>query len=225
MMFTMIDRTEKKLRIIAAFSVLLILQMTFPALAQDPMEKLESGWLSISGKVISAGPNSFRLDYGKGDILVEMDDWDLRREGAELSGGEEVTVIGRIDNELYQTKTIEASAVYVKNLNSYFYASAKDEEGWLRTYTDSPAMSAFSYIELVGNITDITERQFTVSTGAREIRIDTAQMTYNPLDEYGFQQLQIGDRVRVSGKLNDAVFSERKLIADTITTLISASAK
>ena len=39
-----------------------------------------------------------------------------------------MTVYGRVDDDLYETTTIEASSIYDQDLGTYFYASAADEE-------------------------------------------------------------------------------------------------
>jgi hypothetical protein len=57
-----------------------------------------------------------------------MDDWDWYAEGKNLIDGDKVTVYGRIDDDFFETTSIEASSVYVESLGSYFYASAADEE-------------------------------------------------------------------------------------------------
>ncbi|HEU4877742.1 MAG TPA: hypothetical protein VFT07_07865, partial [Sphingomicrobium sp.] len=38
-------------------------------------------WLTLTGTIVSAAPNSFVLDYGAGNVVVEMDDWDPFPEG------------------------------------------------------------------------------------------------------------------------------------------------
>ncbi|MGM0425831.1 MAG: hypothetical protein ACQEQ7_01185 [Thermodesulfobacteriota bacterium] len=72
--------------------------------------------------------DSFTLDYGEGTVLVEMDDWDWYDEEGTVLEGDKVTVYGKIDDDLYEATSIEASSVYVENLGTYFYASSADEE-------------------------------------------------------------------------------------------------
>jgi hypothetical protein len=46
----------------------------------------------VSGTVVSAKPDSFRLDYGDGVITVEMDDFDFYAEGYGLLPNDQVIV-------------------------------------------------------------------------------------------------------------------------------------
>lgn len=195
------------------------------ALATVPTEKPNYSWISVSGTVVSAADESFMLDYGEGVIKIEMDDWDWYKEAAMLIDGDKVTVYGRVDNDLYENKTIEASSVYVKNLNSYFYASPEDEEDWRYRFFNPPAID--SWIEMTGVITDINipEREFTLDTGNRKLTVNTRQMTYNPLDKLGFQELKIGDYIRVAGEMDYDLFEKREVIAKTIVTLVKDTGK
>lgn len=72
--------------------------------AENPYLKADETWISISGEVVSAGPESFTLDYGKGTIVVEMDDWDWYHKGRNVLESDKVTVYGEIDGELYDTR-------------------------------------------------------------------------------------------------------------------------
>ncbi|MFP4521706.1 MAG: hypothetical protein ACLFQK_06125 [Fibrobacterota bacterium] len=69
---------------------------------------------------VAASDNSFELDYGEVIVTVEMDDWDWYKEGKGIIEGDEVTVYGAVDNDTYEMTTIEASSVYVEDLNAYF---------------------------------------------------------------------------------------------------------
>jgi len=110
----------------AAFAVTPLLAL---AVDPEPYEQPDDAFVTLSGQVKSTGNGEFALDYGEGSIRVEMDDWDRYDEARPLSEGDQVTVYGRIDDDFFEATTIEAGAVYVAGLNSYFYASSADEEG------------------------------------------------------------------------------------------------
>ncbi len=99
-----------------------------PAVAVNPYAMEDNSWISINGEVTSVTADAFELDYGDGQITVEMDDGDRDADGYKLMMGDEVRVSGMIDDDFYDLTTIEASSVYVKNIDTYFYASAMDEE-------------------------------------------------------------------------------------------------
>lgn len=177
----------------------------------------DSGWINLGGEVVSTLPTSFILDYGTGTVTVEMDDWDWYREGKALAEGDEVVVTGRVDNDLYDAKKIEASSVYVKDLNTYFYASGADEENLAVStvyVTDAP-----SYIDSTGYVTAVEGREFTLGGDQGAIRVDTSQLAENPLDAEGFQQVKVGDRVYVWGDFDLSTRENSELMAKGIVSL------
>jgi len=194
------------------------------AMAENPKNKPDDAWISVSGTVVSSSDESFMLDYGSGTIFVEMDDWDWYDEAAGIIDGDKVTVNGRIDDDLYETKKIEAGSVYVENLNTYFYASAADEEDVPSTLS-YPNTSVLTGVEFVGKIVKVSGREFTLDTGSQKLKVDTSEMVYNPMDNFGYQQLDVGDRVRVSGEIDYKVFDKQELEADIITTLVEDKGK
>ena len=44
-------------------------------------------------------------------------------------------------------------------------------------------------------------------------------MPYDPLDEDGYQQIEVGDRVSVTGRVDEDLFEGRELVADSVVTL------
>ena len=100
-----------------------------------PYQQSDETWISMKGTVESVKPDSFILDYGMGSIIVEMDDWDWYAEGSALKKGDKVTVYGDVDDDIFEVTSIEANSVYVEGLNSFFFASANDEEAPWRTAT------------------------------------------------------------------------------------------
>lgn len=86
--------------------------------AEDPVTRPDDTWINISGTVESVDRDAFILDYGEGLITVEMDDGDRDADGYKLIKGDKVSVSGIIDDDLYETRTIEASSVYVENIGT-----------------------------------------------------------------------------------------------------------
>jgi|AACY02.3.fsa_nt_gi hypothetical protein len=68
-------------------------------------------------------------------------------------------------------------------------------------------------------------RQLTLETGAYKISVDTIGMAYNPLDDEGYQQIDEGDRIYVSGAVDVGVFDENELAASAITILVEDKTK
>lgn len=128
-----------------------------------------------------------------------------------------MTVNGRIDDGLYERRTIEAGSVYVKSLNSFFYASAADEEGNFPAF-ESLTLGSASINGVVTSVSPLT-RTMTVNTGNTSVTVDTRSMFYNPLDDRGFQQVDKGDRVSILGRVENKLFDGREFVATSIVTL------
>jgi len=188
----------------------------------NPYAKPDLSWINISGKVGAVSPDTFVLDYGTGKVTVEMDDGDRDADAYKLLPGDEVTVSGRIDDDFFEKTTIEAYSVYVKNLNTTFFASALDEEGPDRYEITTMSPLVDYHYNLVGTVTDVRDEEFTVDTGARSLTVEVDEMPYNPLDDKGYQKIDVGDRVSVTGRLEYDLFEGREVEADTIMELTYA---
>lgn len=177
----------------------------------------DPGTITLRGRVVSTTPSSFVLDYGSGNATVEMDDWDWFQEGRAINPGDRVTVTGRVDGNLMSRASIEARSVYVENLGSVFYASSADEERWLPT---TFVVASEGATDVTGTISALEGREFTVGTGAAAVRVDTSEMSSNPLDAQGSPQLRVGDQVYVWGRLDIDSGEQDELMAQGVTTLV-----
>jgi uncharacterized protein YdeI (BOF family) len=187
------------------------------AYASAPKHKRDGSWLTVNGTVAKTTNDGFLLDYGKGLITVDMDNWDWFPKGRKIIDGDKVTVYGRIDDGFYEARTIEAGSLYVDNLNTVFHANdVKDEDA---AYLVHPHALVASWMIVTGTVTSVDGREFTIDTGKRKLKIDTSRMSYNPMDNLGFQRISKGDRVRASGRVDYDVFEKRKIMADSIITL------
>ena len=177
-------------------------------------------WLSLTGTIVSATPNSFVLDYGAGNVVVEMDDWDPFPEGLLLKAGDRVTVSGLADQDLFLKKRIEARSVYVRNLNTYFFANNADEEELKSNAL--VATGATTFADFTGRVSAIEGREFTLGTAPAAIRVDTSLMTDNPLDGVGLQQIRLGDRVFAWGAIEFDAAEGAELKAQGLISLVRA---
>jgi len=190
--------------------------------ATNPYEKPNQSDITITGEVLARVGDELTLDYGEGVITVEMDDWDWHNEAAWINPGEKITVSGEIDNDLYQIKTIEAETAYVHDRATYYYASDTDEEDrvyWTYTVMNPSNMPEGTWLGLSGTVTEMNGSEFTMDTGYNEVRVETAYLDYNPLDDQGYQQVDTGDRVYVSGLLDKNFFTRNEVDASTLITL------
>lgn len=204
---------------LSALAVSASIALAAPVAAQDPYSRPDDSWISLSGTVGNPTADSFTLDYGDGVITVEMDDWDSYGDAYGLMDGDRVTVYGDIDENLFTMTTIEASSVYVEGLNTYFYASSADEEEAYTWIMSTPIV--IGEVTLRGTVTDLDAeaQEFILDTGGQVLTIDTAFLSYNPLDDVGYQQIDVGDRVSVSGRMDRAFYDDRVMEAEVAITL------
>ena len=190
-----------------------------PAAAAAPTASEDGEWLTVSGSVVSTAPESFILDYGAHTIRVEMDDYDWYNENAVVAG-DKVVVSGRMDADFWESRKIEAATVYVKSLNTFFTASALDEEGAaLPVWAIDPLTDGES-VTLTGTVQAIDGEELTLDAGLYNYTVDTGPLDYDPLDNDGPQRITAGDRVTVYGRMDDAdLFDTREIDARAITEL------
>lgn len=193
--------------------------------APKPYEKPDRSYITITGDVASPTITKgagFTLDYGEGLIEVEVDDLDFDDDSQGVLAGERVTVYGRIDADLFETRSIEAGSVHVHNRNMYYFANSADEE-WER-YAYSPPLSypvdgTWLTVSGIVQSVDVDGKEFEIDTGLRELQVNTQKLGYNPLDRLGIQRIRKGDQVSVTGRLDKNFFDEDDIIATSVVTL------
>lgn len=188
----------------------------------NPYAKPDESWISLSGTVRGVTADAFTLDYGDGWITVEMDDGDRDADAYSLLAGDKVVVSGMIDDDFFQTTTIEARSVYVEKLGTWFYASAADEEEPDFLHATPVVPSA---VTVQGTVTSVRPKakEFTVDTGLRELTVSVEGMAYDPLDDDGYQKIRTDDVVRVQGRMDRNLFDGRQLVAGSVTKVIRSA--
>ena len=74
-------------------------------------------------------------------------------------------------------------------------------------------------MNVIGEVAAVDEGRFQLRVGTGSMTVDTARMTYDPLDDEGYQQIDRGDRVEVHGYLDEGFFDQREVEAIIVTTL------
>lgn len=217
---------------LGALSVALGLPLAAAGAAREadtgPHSLPDASLVTLSGTVAAPEDDGFDLDYGSGTIRIEMHGWDSYNKARALMDGDSVTVYGRTGDDFFERGSIEAGAVYVDQLNSYFYASSADRRAaayrpdlWV-----APRLTPVSEITLRGQITavDRDDRSFTLRAGGDDIEVETHLLGYNPVDDKGFQRIDRGDWVSVSGTLDWQLIDARVMSAGSLTTLVDDAA-
>jgi uncharacterized protein YdeI (BOF family) len=187
------------------------------SMGPNPYAQADDSWISLSGTVGQVRRDTFELDFGGRTITVEMDDSDRQAETYALRMGDKVTVNGVIDDDFFETSKIEASSVYVEKLGRHFFASVLDEEDFASVTYLAPTDDGG--VAVHGLVTKVSGDEFTIDNGLRSVRVDVGDMSYDPLDEEGYQKVEVGDVVRVQGNIDDDFLEAREVMASSITTL------
>lgn len=196
--------------------------LAVPAAAQDPATAPDDTWISVSGTVASVSPDMFLLNYDSGTIRVEMDDDDREADAYKLMPGDTVTVNGVIDDDFLDVRSIEARSVYVANVGTTFFAGATSKDAWWG-YVPSSAHSNSTVLE--GTVTDVGDDEFMLDLGMTRLEVEVDEMTYNPLDDEGFQRIRVGDRVRTTGQSDYDLFEGRVFDASSVVILRKARSR
>ncbi len=208
----------------AAATPLAIAQQVAPPAAENaaapmPFAQPDNSWITISGTVMSPTEQTFLLDYGGGQIIVEMDDWNGWSEAMNLTEGHEVTVTGRVDDDLLETASIEASAVIDRVTDQHFFASEADEEDLVDWFATESAAAGQTTMRGAVKSVSVEEGEFILDNGVFEVQVDIGKLDANPLDADGALQISAGDIVTVSGVVEKDLFEAREIQAKAINVL------
>lgn len=185
----------------------------------DPLSQPDDTWISLEGMVEAVESNGFRLDYGEGTVTIEMPTGMAEQEG--LASGQAVIVSGMITDDLFRMTAIEAESVWVEPLGRFVFQTEDAREGRV-PITVVPGQVVRARAVAQGTVTSVDDGVFTLNTGDQAIRVNTSELSYNPLDNQGYQRIRVGDRVRVTGAV---AFQNpnrgRELFANQLFTLAS----
>ena len=197
-----------------------------PAVEQEPdpiaadvvSTSVDGDWIRLDGTIVSSTPSTFVLDFGSDTVTVEVDDWGVYAEGAALLPGDRVSVTGRVDENLFSSDTIEARAVYVKNLDTVYYANSADEEDF--GLSPVPTAVVANNVDYTGWVTGTSEGGFSLGSGPAKIAVDTSGLD-SALAKNGIAN---GDRVYVWGDFDFTDDGKSSLVAKGLVKLVDDSA-
>ncbi len=167
----------------------------------------EGSILTLAGQVVATGANWFTLSVGQESVIVEMDDWDWFQEGKALKPGDEVTVTGTVDQDIWEAKKLEASSVYVRDLGLTLFASGADEEDLARGLVTANSLSS-----ALGYVTNVEGQEFTVGGISGPVRVDMSQAPAKP-------SVKVGDRVYAWGEIDIEPRERVEIMADGVMVL------
>ncbi len=214
------NTTTKKLMKTAAIVSIAAATAAAPLSAKEKLSNMEDGnWVTISGTVEEVGDDYLNLNYGDKTVRVDMSDRDWFEDSKSLLKGEQISIVGKVDENLFSKNSIEAESVYVKGMNSYFFTA--------KSANTTPMAVVFQFeeveqnpVNLTGTVESIDGEEFVLDTGVITMTVDTDELGYDPFDDEGFQKVTVGDRVQVAGELDFGVLEDTEVKVKRLTTLI-----
>jgi len=200
-----------------AFTILAGANIAHAAQDKNLANYKDGSHVMLTGTAQNIMDDEFDLNYGNGSIHVEMEDWAWDKNLANyIQQGDKVTVSGQIDDDWFEKREIEANNVYFdKNYTYYYvydlypaYTASYNDDGEMKDYEDG------TYISSRGTVEKISDNHFTLnSKNGGNMSVDVSELSYNPFDNGG---IAVGDRVYVSGEIDDGFFSTQELDADVV---------
>jgi len=189
--------------------------------AASKVEQTEDGeWIRLNGTVSSVSDEEFTLDYGKDKITVETDDFPAGTSRA-LKKGDRVMVSGRIDDNFFTSKDIVASSVRIQSTGKTLAATNRTAmTGGRSGFPDNGKDASKHYedgdwVSLTGKVSKMDGDDFTIQTGTRSLAVDASDV-----EDFERNRLRVGDRVSVSGEMDDAgLFDGREIEASSVVVL------
>lgn len=187
-----------------------------PALAAGTQSNIQTAtdrdWVSVTGDVKATVDGHFLLDYGAGEITVEMDGFNWHSANI-LQPGDDVTVTGRIDNDFFERRSIEAASVFVDKRDTYYYANPADEEGGTYAAVVASYATDREWIGITGTVVSRLGDRITVRSGTQQLAVDLGGIDDAP-------SVNPGDRISVYGPVAEAdIFEGHELQAYSVTIL------
>jgi uncharacterized protein YdeI (BOF family) len=199
----------------------MLLFATTASAGDHPLNYADNAVMVLSGTVTGTNDEGFVLDYGSGTISVDMDAFDDHRLKADKLDGQRVTVLGEVDDDFFERTELEAMSISIDNHYTHLHATSGAHtvvHSW-----SVPEQISKDSIELRGTVAKVGKDSFQMKVGARMIEVDVDDLGYDPMDELGWQKIDVGDVVRVVGEMDARLFKDRVLDADRVTTVFDKS--
>ena len=195
--------------IAAMFGTMLQAQSTDNA-AQGLKNADDGSWIGISGTVETTSAGSFVLDYGDGNIKVNVAP--NAADPHEFTANEAVTVYGLLDEGFFKGSTINARTVYLDSQKTYA-CSSDGADGRVAAFV--PAIHTGTVV--YGRVTKVSGNDFMVDEGDNMVTVDASALKEKL--EADAPAIHVGDHVAVVGEINKSFFTGKELEATSMTVI------
>ncbi len=178
-------------------------------------------WITISGVVTGVRDDGFViLSEGK-STFIDFDSTPAHSNLQKLESGYQVIVSGEIEQIQFEEGKLLAEQIYLKETDTYLIGQPTENSNdvislnpYYSTVEDLPQNTI---VNIKGRVTRIKQRDIFVFTGDREIKVDTSEMAFNPIDDQGATKIELNDFVKVSGTVERNFFQSNAIKASFIS--------
>lgn len=184
----------------------------------------DDSYVTISGTVGSLiDDDEFYLNYGSGRVKVDTNDkWanmfkaDANNAGRVLKEGDRIVVSGRVDNNWFANREIDATSIRHQSGGQVFAYDLDPNMTNLAGVDPGTLLDQQGRVVLTGTITrainnDRYQMRYGTGQQANTIEVDTTGV-----DDNTISNLKVGDRITVIGKVDDTLFNRREINADNV---------
>ncbi|WP_394220444.1 hypothetical protein [Alteromonas gracilis] len=200
-------------------------EMRASTTSMQPMSRTsvsDNTWITLTGEVTAVDSQFFTLDYGDGEIFVELKDTDLDTKAYAEIDGEEVMVTAHLDEGMFSNERLVAQSVIVEDMDTVYLADSVDQAS-ADLYLSTANNIDFDDegMVVVGTIRSIGKEALQIEVGEATLTVELDELEDAPVDENGYLTLVKGERVRISGELEDDFFNRFTVEADTLMKMKS----
>ncbi|WP_211481053.1 hypothetical protein [Alteromonas confluentis] len=166
-------------------------------------------WITLTGEVVDVDSKFFTLDYGEGTIFVELNNTDLDAQAYEQLEGKDVMVTAQLDDSLFSDERIKAQSVFVDEMETTYLADDVDQHAADMYLSAASALDVDDEeMVLVGTVKSIGKKALQLEVGDSTLTVELDDLDeLPPLDEDGKLSLMKGERVRVTGEMEEEFFN------------------
>lgn len=173
--------------------------------------------ITVSGTIVNADEDEFDLLVGDETLTVEIED-DIRDGGAyTLSDGDRITVTGSVDDDLFEGKELEATAIYIEKIGTTFIV----DDDYAGDHGMVAGRNLGEYVELTGTVTEVDgdDEEFRVRGDLGSFTVEVDELDNDPFDDDDYLQIRVGDTVRVVGEIDDDWLEGREIEANSVNVI------
>jgi uncharacterized protein YdeI (BOF family) len=149
-------------------------------------------WIAVKGTIKAVGAHSFILGHEGGTIPVAFNSQALRDQG--FAKDQQVTVYGRVDEDLLQRTVLKARTVVVQGADAATFTVVGEEDA-----ARVIAPSSVGGMVVHGVVSAIHGRNLHLDRAEGGLIVDTSKLNYDPTKAEGHRKVEVGDMVTAAG--------------------------